>query len=77
MYPSWSSESPVCAGETYQDPKDGTIIRVVRVRTRSRLMDAVDTAKQQWSKKSFVVLILHVVFALIIVVPLGPMLVCR
>ena len=40
-------------------------------------MDAVDTAKQQWSKKSFVVLILHVVFALIIVVPLGLMLVCR
>ena len=53
VYPSWSSKSPVCAGETYQDPKDGTIIRVVRVRTRSRLMDAVDTAKQQWSKKSF------------------------
>ena len=53
VYPSWSSKSPVCAGETYQDPKDGTIIRVVRVRTRSRLMDAVDTAKQQCSKKSF------------------------
>ena len=53
VYPSWSSKSPVCAGETYQDPKNGTIIRVVRVRTRSRLMDAVDTAKQQWSKKSF------------------------
>ena len=53
VYPSCSSKSPVCAGETYQDPKDGTIIRVVRVRTRSRFMDAVDSAKQQWSKKSF------------------------
>ena len=47
---SWATKGPVYIGETYQDPKDGTIIKVVRTTNRSRLHYAEQEFHEHWPK---------------------------
>ena len=52
-YRPWSSQGPVYIGETFQDPKDGTIIRVVHSSNGSRLNDVQKEVDKKWSRKHY------------------------
>ena len=50
QYRPWSTSGPVYIGETFQDPEDGTIIKVVRATNRSRLNYAELELQEKWPK---------------------------
>ena len=52
-YRPWSSQGPVYIGETFQDPKDGTIIRVAHSSNGSRLNDVQKEVDKKWSRKHY------------------------
>ena len=52
-YRPWSSQGPVYIGETCQDPKDGTIIRVAHSSNGSRLNDVQKEVDKKWSRKHY------------------------
>ena len=52
-YRPWSAQGPVYIGETFQDPKDGTIIRVAHSSNGSRLNDVRKEVDKKWSRKHY------------------------